>query len=103
MGYQQGENPDPPTDYEATAVRNISFLRNRAMGMATGASFECFRKDACQNISVINNTMKNAKGQSPWSCHFIKSFRVSGNVPTGLENCMATSMNDTIELPMAIQ
>lgn len=104
MGYQDGKkNPDPPGDYSATLVRNISFVRNRAMGMATGASFECFRKDACQDIIVINNTVKNAKSSSPWSCHFIKSYKVSGNQPSGLEECMANSMNETIQWPTAIQ
>ena len=105
MGYQNGEDPDPPKDYTATAVRNISFVRNRAMGMATGASFECFRKDACEEITVVNNTVKHiAKGSpSPWSCHYIKSFNVSGNFPTGLKECMANSMNETIQWPLTVQ
>jgi hypothetical protein len=105
MGYQNGEKVDPPKDYAPTVVRNISFVRNRAMGMATGASFECFRKDACEEITVINNTVEHvAEGSpSPWACHYVKSYRVAGNFPPGLEECMANSMNETIQLPLAVQ
>jgi polygalacturonase len=105
MGYQNGEKVDPPKDYAATVVRNISFVRNRAMGMATGASFECFRKDACEEITVINNTVEHvAEGSpSPWACRYVKSYRVAGNFPPGLEECMANSMNETIQLPLAVQ
>lgn len=103
MGYQQGENnPKPPKDYQATTVRGITFVGNRAMGLAMGASFECFSHDACQDITVVNNTVKHAT-TSPWSCNFIKSFYVSGNEPSGLEDCMANSMNGTTQWSKAIQ
>jgi hypothetical protein len=93
--HQQGKHLNPPKDYAATTVRNISFLRNRAMGGAVGASFGCSVNDACHDIVLINNTIANAKTSSPWSCHYIESYTVSGNAPTGLDECMAKSMNGT--------
>ena len=93
MDYQTGNNK-PPQGYAATSIRNISFLRNRAMGRAKRATFDCSVHDSCHEIIAINNTVENAE-TSPWDCHFVQSYRVSGNMPEGLEECMANSMNQT--------
>merc|ERR1711871_1447772 len=71
--YQSGD--DLPTDYAPTTVKDIVFTGNRALGSATSASFGCSAKDACHNITVINNTI--AGNQNPWGCHYIASFTTS--------------------------
>mmetsp|Transcript_9824 Transcript_9824/g.13888 ORF Transcript_9824/g.13888 Transcript_9824/m.13888 type:complete len:143 (+) Transcript_9824:1-429(+) len=81
----------PPSDYTPTAVRDISFVNNRALGGAVGANWHCSAEDACEQITVINNTVRNSR--NPWSCSYIRTFNVSGNSPPGLENCMQNSMN----------
>ena len=87
--YQSGDAP--PTKYAPTVVRNVSFENNRAVGAGVGASWVCSANDACDQITVINNTVLHAA--HPWSCHYVKSYRVAGNAPVGLDECMATSMN----------
>ena len=91
--YQSGDVA--PVGYPATVVRNISFIGNRAIGGATGATWTCSVKDACEDLTVINNTIAGVRGgQNPFSCAFIQSFDVHGNVPGGfLEECMERSMN----------
>ena len=74
---------------------NISFVNNQALGMAVGTSFGCAKGDPCEDIQVINTTIANAGKRKPWGCEFVKSFRVEGNHPGGLEECMANSMNQT--------
>eukprot|EP00662_Eupelagonemidae_sp_cell21_P030340 gene30340-biopygen47342 len=80
--YQSGDVA--PVGYPATAVKNIVFTGNRALGGGTGASFVCSVKDACENITVTNNTVAN--NPNPWHC----------NKNTGedsLETCMKNSMH----------
>ena len=89
--YQTKSNT-PPKGYAATAVRNIVFTGNRALGGGTGAAFVCSVNDACDNITVTNNTVAN--NADPWNCKYIKTFTTSDN--TGEESlaaCMAGSMH----------
>jgi polygalacturonase len=82
-----------PENYPKTLVRNIFFRYNRALGAATSAQFHCSALDPCYEIHVLNNTILNAT--NPWECQHIQSYHVQDNVPGGLEECMANSMNGT--------
>lgn len=95
MDYQTSKD-EVPKDYPPTLVRNISFVGNRALGRAVGASFSCAEKDICEDIVVINNTVVNADDdRNIWHCRFIKTYTVLGNTPAGLKECMEQSMNQT--------
>ena len=122
--HYQTNNDDVPIDYPPVLVRNISFVRNRAIasgdnGVATaiGATWDCSQHDPCYDITVIDNYIAvgdhNDDGaggwseqstaeaaaastvRNPWSCNYIKTFNVSGNYPPGLKKCMEESMNKT--------
>jgi len=90
--YQSGDKG--PKDYPATKVRNISFIGNRALGGGVGAGFICSVHDVCEGLTIINNTIDSK--QSTWGCHFIHTYNVSGNSPSGLSDCMEKSMNRTL-------
>lgn len=89
--YQSGDTP--PVGYPATKVRNISFIGNRALGGGVGASWECSVHDVCEGLTVINNTIHT--GHSSWGCHYVHTYNVHGNSPSGLTDCMEHSMNRT--------
>jgi polygalacturonase len=95
--YQKGSKQIIPPGYPKVLLRNIVFRNNVVLGEATAANFHCHPKDPCHNIQVVNNTITKAdnKDHSPWECSFIDSYQVSGNYPSGLEDCMAESMNTT--------
>jgi len=61
-----------------------------------GTMFHCDVQDPCHAITVVNNTIAQAAatGRNPWSCQYIASYTVAGNVPEGLEECMAQSMTN---------
>jgi hypothetical protein len=88
--YQSGDTA--PVGYAPTAVKNIVFTGNRALGSATGASFVCSVKDACENITVTNNTVAN--NPKPWHCKFIHTYTAEGNTGEAeLDTCMKNSMD----------
>lgn len=60
------------TGYAATAVRNIVFTGNKVLGSGTGADFGCSVNDACENITVTNNTVVH--NDDPWRCQYIKTY-----------------------------
>ena len=85
-----------PESYRPTAIRRISWLRNRFLNDAGGsdggkrvrAKFICpSRAGGCSNISIINNT-HSTPALASWHCDGISSFEVHGNTPGGLEKCM---------------
>jgi polygalacturonase len=84
-----------PQHYPKTLVKNIFFRNNRAVGAATSAQFHCNALDPCHEIHVINNTI--LKVTNPWGCQYIQSYHARDNVPGGLEECMANSMNRTVK------
>ena len=87
--YQSGDTP--PSGYAPTTVRDIVFSGNRVLGSGTGASFVCSVHDACDNITVTNNTV--AQNANPWHCKFVRSFTTSNNTgESDLQNCMNNSM-----------
>ena len=91
----QTSNHDLPANYPITNLSEIYFQNNRGLGGAMGAAFHCDAHDPCHHVTVVNNTIvKAAAGNvNPWSCQYIDSFVVADNVPDGLEECMAQSMN----------
>jgi hypothetical protein len=93
LDYQSGE--EPPKDYPPTIVRNISFVGNKALGGAIGASWHCSAHDACEQITVVNNTVLHGDEHNPWNCKYIQSYHVAGNSPPGLGDCMKNSMHPT--------
>jgi polygalacturonase len=93
--HYQTKDDDMPVGYDATQIRNISFINNRALGSATSAQWQCSEQSVCREITVTGNYIANAKvdvNHTPWSCRSIASFTVSGNYPEGLEDCMKESM-----------
>lgn len=94
--YQENQQ-DVPEGYPLTVVRDIYFRNNQALGTATSAQFSCDALDPCREIHVINNTIVDASNNhyNPWGCDYIQSYHVRDNVPGGLEDCMANSMNRT--------
>ena len=87
-----------PVNYPKTRVSNIQFTNNRALGGAIGAQFHCDPNDPCHNITVVNNIIVKAQEQKldPWSCQFVESYHIADNLPMGLEDCMAHSMNHSL-------
>ena len=80
-----------PESYRPTAIRRISWLRNRFLNDAGGsdggkrvrAKFICpSRAGGCSNISIINNT-HSTPALASWHCDGISSFEVHGNTPGG--------------------
>lgn len=97
--YQTKSNT-PPTGYAATAVRNIVFTGNKVLGSGTGADFGCSVNDACENITVTNNTVVH--NDDPWRCQYIKTYTSAGNTgETSLEACMKNSMHPKV--PAAVR
>lgn len=95
-----GENkPQPlPDGYPKTVVKDIYFRNNRAVGFAKAASFNCDAQDPCHDFHVHDNLIVLVPSKnipSPWGCNYIESYDVAGNIPSGLEECMAKSMNGT--------
>ncbi|KAG7374611.1 endopolygalacturonase [Nitzschia inconspicua] len=91
-----GENrPQIPDRYPKTLVKGIYFRNNRAIGTATAAIFRCDALDPCHEIHVVNNYIANSRNDDPWGCEYIQSYHVENNVPEGLDDCMAASMNGT--------
>merc|ERR1719436_96353 len=88
--YQSGDKM--PVGYPATRIRNVSWVGNVGH---SGASWGCSVNDTCKDITVINNTAIGA-GLNPWHCKFVETFKVSGNTPDGLPDCMKNSMNRTV-------
>lgn len=89
--YQGGDKM--PKGYPPTSVRNISWIGN-TYGPADKrghGGWQCSVNDTCSDLTVVNNTMLDS--ESGWSCHYIDSYTVSRNVPSGLEECMKGSMN----------
>lgn len=91
--HYQTEDDAMPVGYDPAQIRNISFVRNRALGSATQATWQCSEHDACHDITVVDNYVANSNAENdPWTCLNIESFTVSGNYPKGLEDCMEQSM-----------
>jgi polygalacturonase len=84
-----------PKDYAPVQIRNISFVRNRALGTGLGAYWDCSPLDPCHEITVMDNYIAASPADNPWTCRNIKSFEVSGNYPAGLTECMEESMNQS--------
>lgn len=97
--HYQTHDDDAPDGYAPVLIRNISFVRNRALGTGVRAVWDCSVHDACQEILVLDNHIENAD-KEPWVCKHIASFLVGGNSPPGLQACMEES-GHTPELPEA--
>jgi Glycosyl hydrolases family 28 len=97
VGYQTNRNELPPNQYEPTKVHNVAFLSNTARGSATSAVFVCSKYEACHNITIVDNqiSVPPSHEHNPWDCHFISDdYIVANNIPPGLEECLANSMNN---------
>jgi len=95
LNYQTNQG-EIPTTYPPTLVRNISYVGNRALGEAKGSSFVCLKKDACEDVRLINNTVVEAgtSGDDIWGCQYIHTYRAKGNTQQDrLVRCMKESMN----------
>lgn len=90
--YQQNQYGSVPDGYPAVLIRNISFVRNRALGTGVHSTWDCSVEDTCHEILVLDNHIQNADDQNPWYCHNIATFEVAGNSPPGLSDCMEGSI-----------
>eukprot|EP00497_Spongosphaera_streptacantha_P003568 TRINITY_DN429_c0_g1_i1.p1 TRINITY_DN429_c0_g1~~TRINITY_DN429_c0_g1_i1.p1 ORF type:complete len:91 (-),score=22.21 TRINITY_DN429_c0_g1_i1:35-307(-) len=52
----------------------------------------CMNTTACHLITVEGTNLENIT-HTNWNCRFVASYKVDNNIPTGLETCMAKSMN----------
>jgi len=90
--YQNGGRDSLPEGYHPTRLNNVTFLRNRAMGAAFSATFDCPTVSPCQNITVENNTILTTNdNRNPWSCRNVETYTFRNNYPPGLEDCTQNS------------
>eukprot|EP00980_Cylindrotheca_fusiformis_P012847 scaffold3170_cov128-Cylindrotheca_fusiformis.AAC.7 len=87
--YQSNFQKPPP--YPTTEIKNVSILGNSAIGMAHAMTLGCSKYMPCQEITIQDNWIDSSPTSDIYHCSNITSYKVEGNSPLGLEECMRNS------------